>query len=1079
MLSVRLVLHCLLLIIFCQHVEVKVDQLQSSDSPLPVEDNTLTEVSKSQIHLTRQKRNVNQQTTYEIDIELNRLENGFSLDTLKMILDNVTYPLSTYFQNGSNISITRITPTTVNQQTAYEIDIELNRLENGFSLDSLKLIRDNVTYPFSIYIQSGSNISITRITPTTVCQLVNNEIQCTCITEFTWNSTLCKMRQSCGANTTADQTCKCIRGYPIEGEFCDVIPTQNATQTTVTTTSTSTTMSSSSTSTSTSTSSSRAMSSSTGTSSSSTSTSTSTSSSKGTSSSTSTNMSSSRAMSSLSTSTSTSTSSSTGMSTSKTTSTSATSPQGESRTFALIIKNLNFCNELKNASSAEYKNRSTEFTSLLNESYRKVVSDAFVKVLGFSSGSIIVLHQVFSRCPLTDEEVASSRKAVEDTLLEVNYSTQFLPEDEIPCTDNVFGTTSFNSIAEIPCMRMEGVRKRRCGKNGKYEDEHDFCLLYAISQLLKVTNSTAEVAKNFSKLLHNLSMVSAEQDITKPGNVKAAVTILTTFSEVNNTVTETDMENFLQTVSYIISDESVEAWSILSSPTAETSISSQLLRSVETFSSHLNLTNDTLVIKKDNLQLKATKIDSCKTKGAMNVTFDNFLTEGYTNLSANILIPTDELKKLVNNVVVTIAYPTWIDILPSKANFKGNFSINGPVVTITLSDKKPFKTKMNFSTRNPTLDFNSVQCAFWDFTGNGIWNNAGCIPDLDGENVICNCEHITSFSILMSAKTAKSPTLSSITQIGVAVSLASLIITIIIEAVVWRHVTKSEASHIRHVAILNIAINLLIADVWFIVAASVKQDTGACVAATFFIHVFYLALFFWMFTLGLLLVYHLVFLFHNFSKSVLMGISFGIGYLCPILISVITIGVTYPQNSYIRKDACWLSWREKYPILAYIIPALSIIASNFIVLVVVIFKLLRPTVGDRPRRHNEEKDTIKPIVRSIAVLTPVLGLTWAFGIPIFQENSHDAFHYIFSILNAFQGFFIFIFVTCVDKKVREALLEKFSLTGISSRSRFEHNASLGRFASKHGIAFPGSGSDSPYVSPTAISGEHLSTKSYE
>ncbi|XP_072911473.1 adhesion G protein-coupled receptor F5-like [Hemitrygon akajei] len=510
-------------------------------------------------------------------------------------------------------------------------------------------------------------------------------------------------------------------------------------------------------------------------------------------------------------------------------------------------------------------------------------------------------------------------------------------------------------------------------------------------------------------------------------------------------------ENFLQTVNTVISHESIEAWRILSSLTAKTNISSKLLLSVETFSSRLNLMNHTLDIKKENLQLRATKIDSRETKRPMKVTFDNFGTEGYTNLSTNIFIPTDELEKLVNNVVVTIAYPSLIDILPSNANFKGNFSINSLIVTITLSDKKPIKTKMNFSARNSTLDFNSAQCAFWDFTLNGTWNNDGCTPDLDEENVICNCEHLTSFCILMSPKTEENSILNFITRIGVAVSLASLIITIIIEAVVWRHVTKSKASHIRHVAILNIAINLLIADVWFIVADSVKEGSGACVAATFFIHVFYLALFFWMFTLGLLLVYHLVFLLHNISKSVLMGISFGIGYLCPIIISAITIGVTYPQDSYIRKDACWLSWREKYPILAFIIPALSIVASNFIVLVVVIFKLLRPTIGDRPEGHKK-KDTIKPIVRSIAVLTPILGLTWAFGIPTFQQNPHIAFQCIFTILNVFQGFFILVFGTCMDIKVQEALLKNFSLTRFSSRSKTAQTASTGGFTSNHEIA---------------------------
>ncbi|XP_038654726.1 adhesion G protein-coupled receptor F5-like [Scyliorhinus canicula] len=360
-------------------------------------------------------------------------------------------------------------------------------------------------------------------------------------------------------------------------------------------------------------------------------------------------------------------------------------------------------------------------------------------------------------------------------------------------------------------------------------------------------------------------------------------------------------------------------------------------------------------------------------------------------------------------------------------------------MTITSNIIKSVNINLTFSPRNRMLDLNTAMCAFWDFSGNGAWNNTGCTSEINGDNITCNCDHLTSFSILMSPYVIADPALSYITISGIAISIGCLLITIIIEGIVWKHVTKNKTSYMRHIGILNIAVNLLVADIWFIVASAVDPGTKACTAATFLIQFFYLALFFWMLTLGLLLVYHLLFPFHDLSKSVMMGISFSIGYLCPLIITAITIGVTYPRNIYTREDACWLGWEKEYPLLAFVIPALAIIAINLIVLIVVIFKLLRPTIGDRSRSNNQEKETFRQVVRSIAVLTPILGLTWAFGVPTFQKDSSKVFHYIFTILNAFQGFFILIFGTFTDNKVQKAL--NISLSGYSSQTKSEHSIS--------------------------------------
>uniref|UniRef100_UPI00398EE56E adhesion G protein-coupled receptor F4-like n=1 Tax=Pristiophorus japonicus TaxID=55135 RepID=UPI00398EE56E len=877
----------------------------------------------------------------------------------------------------------------VNQQPEYVIDVEVST--NGSNLDILlNPLLKNLSYPIELPIDSvNGTFNITDITLTTVCESVNNEIRCTCERQFTWNLTFCTKYQSCSANIIKDQTCDCIKDYPTEGTFCELKP--------ITTTPTQSTAP-----------------------------------------------------------TRTTTNAQTTPTTvSKTTSTTATTLPTTlvKQTFAIKLQNIIYTDELRNSSSTLYKKFKRDFKTQFETAYKGVRSDAIVNILGFTNGSINVVYDVFSNQALTSAEIEASKTTLKDNL--DRYTPEFIASSEIPCYDSVYGTTNFNTIAEIPCDGNEGVMKRKCEKNGKYDEILNFCISAAINNILQETNST-DLAKNFSSLLAQLTnaTAAAEEDITSPGNVQAVVTILTTFSNVNVTVDETDLGNFLETVSAVIATTSIETWKILTTTTTDVNPSSQLLQSVERFTTRLNLTRNSLEIKTDNLQLSAAKIVPQGNVSDIDVTFENFTIMEYSNLSAKIFIARKELENAQNGAVINIAYPTWIDILPNNTNFGNNFLINGLVVTITLSAMKAVNIEMTFTPRNASLDFNTAKCAFWDFSGRGEWNSTGCTSESnEGNSIKCNCEHLTSFSILMSPVTRDDKALDKITKIGVAISIGSLLITIIIEAIVWKYVTKNKTSYIRHVGILNIAVNLLVADIWFIVASEVNPQTGICTAATFFIHFFYLALFFWMLTLGLLLAYRVLFIFHDFSKSAMMGISLSIGYLAPLIISVITIGVTYPRNSYTREEACWLSWKEEYPLLAFIIPALTIIAINTIILIVVIYKMLRPTIGDRPRGYNQEKDTLKQIVRSIAVLTPILGLTWAFGIPTFQENSNITFHYIFTILNAFQGFFILIFGTCMDKKVREALMKKFSLAGLSSRTKTVQSTSTAKPFSKPKYGF--------------------------
>lgn len=151
----------------------------------------------------------------------------------------------------------------------------------------------------------------------------------------------------------------------------------------------------------------------------------------------------------------------------------------------------------------------------------------------------------------------------------------------------------------------------------------------------------------------------------------------------------------------------------------------------------------------------------------------------------------------------------------------------------------------------------------------------------------------------------------------------------------------------RHVSIVNIAVSLLIADIWFIVGAAISaaetENRPACSTATFFIHYFYLALFFWMLASALLLLYRTISVFDGgLSKASMLAIGFSVGYGAPLIIVIITIAVTAPNQTYIQDDhICWLNWNQSKALLAFVIPALTIVLINLIILLVVIYKMLR------------------------------------------------------------------------------------------------------------------------------------------
>lgn len=375
-----------------------------------------------------------------------------------------------------------------------------------------------------------------------------------------------------------------------------------------------------------------------------------------------------------------------------------------------------------------------------------------------------------------------------------------------------------------------------------------------------------------------------------------------------------------------------------------------------------------------------------------------------SNLNSSVLL--DLPGPLQDNTFITTINFNSLDnvLLPTNANNETFFLINGNVVLVKANTTVNNVTFV-FDINNATLK--SPQCVFWNFSlldNQGAWDSTGCtVVASVNQTVTCNCTHLTSFSILMSPFDLDLPFLDFITYIGVSISMASLIICLIIEALIWRKIRRHSTSYLRHVCIVNIAVSLLIANIWFIIGAAISdaesENPPACSAATFFIHFFYLSMFFWMLTSALLLIYRIIRVFGGgLSDCGMLAVGFAIGYGMPLIIAVITVAVTAPGGVYFReRGICWLNWEESMALLAFVIPALVIVLINLVILVVVLYKMFRSqSMG------SNDKNTLVVIARSLAVLTPFFGTTWGLGVGTMTNPRNIGIHVAFAVLNSLQ-----------------------------------------------------------------------------
>ncbi|XP_014837803.1 PREDICTED: adhesion G-protein coupled receptor G2-like isoform X2 [Poecilia mexicana] len=324
----------------------------------------------------------------------------------------------------------------------------------------------------------------------------------------------------------------------------------------------------------------------------------------------------------------------------------------------------------------------------------------------------------------------------------------------------------------------------------------------------------------------------------------------------------------------------------------------------------------------------------------------------------------------------------------------------------------------------------SVSCVSWDGRSNQPdgahkWITDGCKTIAVNSSVTCQCSHLTFFAILMSPgnkniSSSDLKTLTQITKAGCGISLFFLGVALFMHFLVRKN-KASEAVKI----LMNLFVALFFLNLCFLVNESIAKlkVSAACVAMAAALHYSMLATFTWFFMQAL----HLYFNLHQISTDIkyyMYKICLS-GWVIPALFVIGLLASNNYGNMEIYDDngtsvsMCWItdSTLHMGVNIGYYGIVFIFTLTIFLVAVVQITKFAS-------KADNRDKVSTKKRLFSLLGLFCLLGISWGFAFFSYGPLLLPSF-YIFTILNSFQGFFLFVYyyfssrIRPEDRKISE------------------------------------------------------------
>ena len=143
--------------------------------------------------------------------------------------------------------------------------------------------------------------------------------------------------------------------------------------------------------------------------------------------------------------------------------------------------------------------------------------------------------------------------------------------------------------------------------------------------------------------------------------------------------------------------------------------------------------------------------------------------------------------------------------------------------------------------------------------------------------------------------------------------------------------------------------------------------------------------------------------------------------------------------------------------VAFLGPILLVLVFNLIIFIVVIVVLVRNVTKRSKGSNTGVQLSAFQLMLNITGVAFLFGIMWIFGV-LTVVNKHQAFQIMFTVVNAFQGFFIFVFCCVLNKDVRSAYVRGAAellvttVTTVTDKVASPHRSDQGQSDDSHCVS---------------------------
>ncbi|XP_039637368.1 adhesion G-protein coupled receptor G6-like [Perca fluviatilis] len=360
---------------------------------------------------------------------------------------------------------------------------------------------------------------------------------------------------------------------------------------------------------------------------------------------------------------------------------------------------------------------------------------------------------------------------------------------------------------------------------------------------------------------------------------------------------------------------------------------------------------------------------------------------------------------------VTIPFASVIRFLNLASDMKNSTVLGNEVLAIEMGTTITNLTdKMQINFWNMTYK-GIPSCQSWNGEGSQPnWTDDGCLTIHDGQNISCECSHLTFFAVLMSPlnETISSSDLNNltiITQVGCGLSMFFLCIVLFMHFLLRR----TKASNATRILIHLVSAMFLLNFTFLInnVVANLNSSV-ACKIMAALMHYSMLATFTWF----AVQAFHLCLQIYTGGQIVISRYILKVSIVSWVLPSVVVIvllilgkygeQVIHTSDSEKTVAMCWITDNLVHYVvnIGYYVLVFIFTFTTFIIILSWLFFLKRTRTG-QTSTHGKK-------IVIILGLCCMLGITWGFAFFAYGALRIPSY-YIFTVLNSFQGFFLFIY----------------------------------------------------------------------